>query len=293
VSDVKFNAGNQGVTFYGGGEAIWGTSDRGVSVRTNNTERMKVWNDGHVTMSGPLNISGLGNALTIGNNQFYGDASNIALRTAADGGAVYVQGPGGGGTANLSVSGDAYANGYRVIGATGVYWQTYGGGWTMTDGAWIKAVNDKGIYTGGQVQAGSLQSNSTIKAASRITSGEYVEVNGYASIGGGCDSSNGALLGRSNDGTNQMLMCKSGAWSALGGFSRTTWVTAQGYGSAIATCPTDWTVISGGSDWWWSPETKTYGYGLTSSAPYGNGWTAVYDTRYTGAIVTAYAICAQ
>lgn len=29
---------------------------------------------------------------------------------------------------------------------------TYGGGWYMSDSSWLRSVNNKGIYTGGQVK---------------------------------------------------------------------------------------------------------------------------------------------
>jgi len=308
ASDVKFNAGNQGITFFGGGEAIWGTTDYGVSIRTGSAERMKVRNDGSVAFSGRIATSGMdpndcpsgwgcgvrtydvlaSSVIAAGNSatqNFWINSAGNGNFTGTLNGNIY--------SGNQYSGNEYYANGwYRLNGATGLYWQAYGGGWTMRDGTWIRAVNDKSIYTGGQVQAGSLQSNSTISAADRITSGEYVQVNGYASLGGSCDGSGGALLGRSNDGTNQMLMCKNGVWSALGGFSRTTWVMAQGHGSATAICPDSWTLISGGFGWGWSGPARS-GEGLTWSAPDGNGWTAAYDNLYSGTLVIAYAICAQ
>ncbi len=42
----------------------------------------------------------------------------------------------------------------RTYGNTGWYSETYGGGWYMTDANWLRAYNDKGIYTAGNVQAG-------------------------------------------------------------------------------------------------------------------------------------------
>jgi len=42
----------------------------------------------------------------------------------------------------------------RTYGQTGWYSETYGGGWYMFDSTWIRAVNDKNIYTGGIIQSG-------------------------------------------------------------------------------------------------------------------------------------------
>lgn len=43
----------------------------------------------------------------------------------------------------------------RTYGDTGWYSQTYGGGWYMRDTGWIRAYNNKGVYTGGNIESGS------------------------------------------------------------------------------------------------------------------------------------------
>lgn len=56
---------------------------------------------------------------------------------------------------NLTVTGALYSsNWFRSYNATGWYNETYAGGWYMTDTSWIRAYNDKGIYTGGVMQCG-------------------------------------------------------------------------------------------------------------------------------------------
>ena len=47
------------------------------------------------------------------------------------------------------------SNWFRSSGNTGWYNTTYKGGWYMSDTSWIKAHNNVGIYTGGQIYAGS------------------------------------------------------------------------------------------------------------------------------------------
>ena len=64
----------------------------------------------------------------------------------------------------LHVKGDIYANGgwVRVSGSDGLYFESYGGGWRMTDSSWIRAYNDKNIYTGGKLEvAGSVRADSS------------------------------------------------------------------------------------------------------------------------------------
>lgn len=47
------------------------------------------------------------------------------------------------------------SNWFRSIGNTGWYNTTYKGGWYMSDTSWIKAHNNVGIYTGGQIYSSS------------------------------------------------------------------------------------------------------------------------------------------
>jgi hypothetical protein len=43
----------------------------------------------------------------------------------------------------------------RTYGQTGWYSQTYGGGWYMIDTTWIRAYNNKPVYSGGEIRSGS------------------------------------------------------------------------------------------------------------------------------------------
>jgi hypothetical protein len=51
-------------------------------------------------------------------------------------------------------------NWYRSYGNTGWYSQDYGGGWHMTDSTWLRAYNDKSVYTG----SGTIRSDSNMRA---------------------------------------------------------------------------------------------------------------------------------
>ena len=61
-----------------------------------------------------------------------------------------------------------YANNwFRSQGSTGWYSEDYGGGWFMQDTSWIRAWNDKGVYTAGQIYSGSsLRGGNTYIGAS-------------------------------------------------------------------------------------------------------------------------------
>ncbi|EHM9815786.1 shufflon system plasmid conjugative transfer pilus tip adhesin PilV [Salmonella enterica subsp. enterica serovar Infantis] len=102
-----------------------------------------------------------------------------------------------------NTAGETYTGGwFRTRGDTGWYSEKWGGGFHMTDSSWIRAYQDKGIYTGGQVQAGTVQSNG------RMTANEFLQINGVATAGWGC-SPNG-LVGR--DAAGGILSCQSGVW---------------------------------------------------------------------------------
>ncbi|HAU3324802.1 TPA: shufflon system plasmid conjugative transfer pilus tip adhesin PilV, partial [Salmonella enterica subsp. arizonae] len=102
-------------------------------------------------------------------------------------------------------AGETYTGGwFRTTGDTGWYNEKWGGGFNMTDSTWIRAYNNKSIYTGGQVQAGTIQSNG------RMTANEFVQVNGVATAGASC-SPNG-LIGR--DASGGILSCQSGVWKS-------------------------------------------------------------------------------
>ena len=63
-----------------------------------------------------------------------------------------------------------YANDWlRVNGATGIYWETYGGGWRMTDSSWVRSHNDKGILTTSTMQAGTFNTTSDERTKKDIT----------------------------------------------------------------------------------------------------------------------------
>lgn len=123
--------------------------------------------------------------------------------------------------------GESYAGGwFRTMGDGGWYSEKWGGGLYMDDSTWIKAVNNKSIYTGGQVQAGTVQSNG------RITAKEFVQLDMIATVGTACPSN--GLLGR--DTLGAIVSCQSGVWnkSGAGELQRMAWTIGSGnnYGDA-------------------------------------------------------------
>ncbi|WP_102770643.1 shufflon system plasmid conjugative transfer pilus tip adhesin PilV [Escherichia coli] len=103
-----------------------------------------------------------------------------------------------------TTNGDITSNNGWLVTKNSKGWMnsTYGGGWYMSDSSWLRSVNNKGIYTGGQVKGG------TVRADGRLYTGEYLQLEKTATAGASC-SPNG-LVGR--DSTGAILSCQSGVW---------------------------------------------------------------------------------
>jgi hypothetical protein len=112
-----------------------------------------------LTGSGTANyISKWTGTYTQGNSIIYDNGTNVGIGTTGPGQKLHVAG-------NLRVDGaivapegtlrDDGGGWMRTYGNTGWYSQTYGGGWYMTDTTWIRAYNNKPVYSGGEIQSGS------------------------------------------------------------------------------------------------------------------------------------------
>jgi hypothetical protein len=205
-----------------------------------------------------------------------------------------------------NTSGETYTGGwFRTTGTGGLYFSKYGGGWYMNDTATVHAYGDKNVQTAGGLYGGYVNSSGNIDAAGtvsgnslngnyvhsngnsdangnmtangRVTSGEFVQINGVAYAGNGC-SPNG-LVGR--DGTGAILSCQSGVWSS--GKSNTIVRGASGSITASVACNGNETLFGGGAQCDPGSDTR-----LKWSVPSGNGWAAACPN----ATVTVYAICA-
>ncbi|TAL63625.1 MAG: shufflon system plasmid conjugative transfer pilus tip adhesin PilV [Burkholderiaceae bacterium] len=206
---------------------------------------------------------------------------------------------------DVAANGAVYASNWlRTYGNTGWYSQTYGGGWYMSDPTWIRAYGDKNIYTGGQVQAGSVQSNGTVQAAGRLSTGEYVQISGLAAAGGGCSPD--GLIARASDGSG-LVQCQAGRWNRFGGITSTTTVQAgPGCGNRYtgtvitATCPAGYTLTGGGYHLYsyspiygGSPSSSAVGNAPDGSWPQGNSWIVIAGGAEGYSCFTSHAVCAK
>lgn len=85
-----------------------------------------------------------------------------------------------GSNVNVATANEWYTNGwFRVNTTGGIYWQQFGGGWNMVDGAWLRTYGDKGIFaTGGLAVSGNVGVGSPYGTNPRINAN-------YDNAGGG------------------------------------------------------------------------------------------------------------
>lgn len=131
-------------------------------------------------------------------------------------------------------------NGWFITrGSKGWLNETYGGGFYMSDNDWVRVINNKNIYTSGQVRGGS------VRADGRLSTGEVLQLDGVNTAGAVC-SPNGLV---SRDATGAILSCQSGVWTAASKIKMQTVfgeTTCANKAVASAYCPSG-TVAIGGS----------------------------------------------
>ncbi|EAA8947187.1 shufflon system plasmid conjugative transfer pilus tip adhesin PilV [Salmonella enterica] len=113
---------------------------------------------------------------------------------------------------SVTAGGDIRSNNGWLITRSGKGWlnESHGGGFYMSDNDWIRSVNNKGIYTGGQLKGGSVRSDSDLSAGGIL---KLDQVN----VAGTWCPQKGAL---SYDSSGGILLCQSGRWKNA---EKTTW----------------------------------------------------------------------
>ena len=115
---------------------------------------------------------------------------------------------------------DVYAAGTVGAGSGGAvnaYMNSSGNIYASNDINAGHQVNAQYVWASGNLNSNYIHSNGNIDADRRINAGEFVYINGQATIGAGC-SPNG-LIGRTSEG--RAVSCVNGAWQAVGSFTRT------------------------------------------------------------------------
>lgn len=132
-----------------------------------------------------------------------------------------------------TISGDIKStNGWIVTqGSKGWMNESHGGGFYMSDNDWVRSLNNKGIYTGGQLKGGSVRSDSDLSA------GGVLKLDKTSYAGTWCPQT-GAI---SHDSSGGILSCQSGRWKSSNiRDTRTAWGNTACYPSpqeSTAFCP--------------------------------------------------------
>ncbi|EMZ4696585.1 shufflon system plasmid conjugative transfer pilus tip adhesin PilV, partial [Salmonella enterica] len=133
----------------------------------------------------------------------------------------------------VTAGGDIRSTGGWIISRHGRGWmdETHGGGFYMTDNEWILSLNNKSIYTGGQLKGGSVRSDSDLSA------GGVLKLDKTSYAGTWCPET-GAI---SHDSSGGILSCQSGRWKSSDiRDTRTAWGNTACYPSpqeSTAFCP--------------------------------------------------------
>ena len=98
------------------------------------------------------------------------------------------------------------SNGFNLYGNNSFYFATWGGGWYMTDSQWIRATNNKDVYSAGTFQMGALQCNGGATTAGLTTN--QIDTRGNYRITG-----NG---GNGGDWTSHAFLAQNGATNRSG-----------------------------------------------------------------------------
>lgn len=108
----------------------------------------------------------------------------------------------------VTAEGDIKSNSGWILTQNDKGWlnTTHGGGLTMTDDDWLRSVNNKGIYTGGQLKGG------TVRADGRLAGGEFLQLDSVVNSGNGCER-NGLLA---FDPLGIPQSCQSRRWQPVG-----------------------------------------------------------------------------
>ncbi|EKQ6945877.1 shufflon system plasmid conjugative transfer pilus tip adhesin PilV [Escherichia coli] len=127
-----------------------------------------------------------------------------------------------------------------------------GGGFTMTDSQWIRAVNNKGITTEGELKGGKV-SGGTVRSEGRLSTGEYLQLDKTATAGTSCSLD--GLVGRDSKGA--ILSCQSGLWQRVSGSTVLTGKIANGerlpLPSGFSASQCTWSVSNAENPHGWKP----------------------------------------
>lgn len=144
-------------------------------------------------------------------------------------------------TGGVTAGGDirTTGGGLATRGSKGWTNETYQGGFYMSDNDWVRSLNNKGIYTGGQMKAGTVRSDGDASVGGTLGLDKISVVNTFC-------PTNGSI---SRDAVGASLSCQNNVWKSgsLNGFTQVRGPNACGvHATSYAKCPNGKRVISGG-----------------------------------------------
>ncbi|EIX3172503.1 shufflon system plasmid conjugative transfer pilus tip adhesin PilV [Salmonella enterica] len=141
----------------------------------------------------------------------------------------------------ITAGGDIRSTGGWIVSRSGKGWmdETHGGGLYMSDNDWLRVLNNKGFFTGGEIRGGNVRSEGNVSVAG------VLELDKINVAGTHCDK-DGSV---SRTATGAPLSCQSGIWkSASLDLESFVVVGASGCNKTFsyATCPAGNKLLSGG-----------------------------------------------
>lgn len=141
-------------------------------------------------------------------------ASNVAGQNGNFGVSLVSNGP-------ITAGGDIRSTGGWIVTRSGKGWmdETHGGGFYMSDSSWVRSLNNKGIYTAGEIRGGQLRSDGDASVAGIL---KLDQIN----VADTSCPTNGAV---SRTATGAPLSCQSGLWNkGVKTLERKMWSMASG-----------------------------------------------------------------
>ena len=163
----------------------------------------------------------------------------------------------------FSQTSSVYANNwFRAQNTSGFYFETYGGGWQMTDGTWIRAYNSKPILgTGGIAGYGNAVFGTPFNGSPRIYA-NYDNVNSggiaISDDGGFYDFNDGWIQSRFSNG--QDMRSNNTSWNTI--FTMGNQDNSGLNDKLVASRNDNWGLMGGSGQAWW----RGYSYGWVTSS---------------------------
>jgi Bacterial shufflon protein, N-terminal constant region len=173
----------------GNSNGMYISSDAGDLGLTSSTGRVVF--PANINVGTPSAYGGAYGGLNWSNGQYLimSDGTNSFVTAPGAGATLYLRAGANDGNHSISISstlvnvtGDLntqwiYCTGYLVIGNSGG-WNERVGWYNNGDNQWVRSLNDKGIYTPGQMQAGNMQCNGDMNISGTWTHVNYLDTRG-------------------------------------------------------------------------------------------------------------------